>query len=144
MCFTLIVEEEIPLNRPSQRLSWRLFTLGVLSGVLTLVLAYARRHGVIPPRLMWLAALGPVLPMAAYFWGLDRLLRGLDEMQRLIHLEALFIQFGVTAFLVLCYGALAEAGVLPNYPIGTAWPWVWLLMFGSWALGQIVVRRKYR
>ena len=82
--------------------------------------------------------------MVGYFIDIGRWLKSLDELQRLIQLEALVIQFGLTGILVMLYGVLAESGVVSNGSIGEAWPRLWLAMFGSWALGQAIVRRKYR
>lgn len=132
-----------PIDCGSNRYARRLVLLGLLCGVLTIVSTLARRQGLIPPALAWLGALLPVLPMVGYFVGLGRWLRAMDEMQRLIHLEALFIQFGISALFVMGYGLLAQAAVVPDVPVGEAWPWLWLVLFASWAVGQLIVRRKY-
>jgi hypothetical protein len=86
----------------------------------------------------------PVLPMVGYFFALGSWVRSLDEMQRLIQFEALLIQFGITALSIMGYGVLAEAAVVPNRPVGDLWPWIWLMLFVSWSLGQAIVRRRYR
>jgi hypothetical protein len=127
-------------NRLAQQLLW----LAVTSAALALLVGLARAHHMVPPSLVWAAAILPVLPIVAYFYELPRWLRSLDEMQRQIHLEALLIQFGLTAILVMGYGVLAEAGVVTNLPIGKAWPGLWVALFWGWGLGQVIVRRKYR
>lgn len=64
-------------------------------------------------------------------------------MQRLIQLEALFLQFAITALLIVGYGVLAEVRVVPDLPVSRAWPWLWIALFLSWAFGQAVVRRRF-
>jgi hypothetical protein len=76
--------------------------------------------------------------------GLGGWLRSLDELQRLIQLEALLVQFGLTGVVVMGYGLLARFEVVPNTGIAESWSWLWLVLFFSWALGQLIVRRKYR
>jgi hypothetical protein len=127
-----------------RKFAWRLLRLALLSALLGLASGYARRHGLIPPSLVWLAALLPVLPMIGYFMGIGRWLQTLDELQRLIQLEALLIQFGATGLFLMSYGVLAKAGVVRDVSISEAWGTVWLAMFLSWTLGQLMVRRKYR
>lgn len=122
----------------------RSVVLALFCAVLALVVGLARREGLIPPSLRWVAALLPVVPMAWYFAGLGRWLKSLDELQRLIQLEALLVQFGLTGVVVMGYGMLAKFEVVPNTGIADFWAWLWLVLFFSWAIGQLIVRRKYR
>jgi hypothetical protein len=126
------------------RFRWRLLWLAALSAALAIGSAYLQKHRLIPAFLVWPVALLPVLPMAGYFVGLARSLQALDELQRLIQLEALLIQFGLTGLFVFSYGLLANAGAVSNLPISESWVWIWMALFLSWAVGQFVVRRKYR
>jgi vacuolar-type H+-ATPase subunit I/STV1 len=75
--------------------------------------------------------------------GMRRYLRMIDEMQRLMHLEALFFQFGATAILVMAYAALARAGVLPELTAAEVASYVWIGSFLLWGVGLLLVRRKY-
>ena len=118
--------------------------LALLCGLLAVLAGIARREGLVPHSLRWLAALLPVVPMVWYFLGLGRWLKSLDELQRLIQLEALLVQFGLTGILVLAWGLLAKFEVVPDTPISDAWGWLWMLIFFSWAVGQLIVRRTYR
>ena len=127
----------------SKPIMWRLLGYALLSAALAIGVALARDHGLVPPSLRWLGALLPVAPILGYFLGLRSWIRSLDELQRLIQLEALFIQFAVTAVLIMAYGALAEVHVVPDLTASRVWPWLWLTLFASWALGQAVIRRKY-
>jgi hypothetical protein len=126
------------------RFTWQLLGWGLLSALLSLASGLLHRSGLDLGALRWVVALLPVLPMVGYFLALTKWVRSLDEMQRLIQFEALLIQFGVTALFVMGYGLLADSGALPNTPVGDLWPWLWLLLFLSWSLGQAIVRRRYR
>jgi len=126
------------------RYSRRSLLLVLICAALAILVGFARREGLIPPSLRWAAALLPVVPMVGYFIGLSQWLKTMDELQRLIQLEALFIQFGVTAIAVMAYGLLANFEVVPNTGIGDSWHWWWMVLFFSWSFGQLLVRRKYR
>jgi hypothetical protein len=73
-----------------------------------------------------------------------RYLRSIDELQRLIHLEALLFQFAATALLVMAYGSLAHVGVLPALEISDAMSAVWIGTFLMYGLGYVLVSRKYQ
>ena len=126
------------------RYSRRLLRWALLCALLAMAVGVARREGVIPWSLRWAAALLPVVPMAGYFVGLSGWLKSLDELQRLIQLEALLVQFGLTGIVVMGYGLLAKFEVVPNTGIAQSWSWLWMVLFFSWAIGQLIVRRKYR
>lgn len=124
--------------------SRRSLLMALLCGILAIAVGWARRAGLVPPSLRWAAALLPVLPMVGYMLGLGKWLQTLDELQRLIQLEALFIQFGLTSIVVMAWGLLAKFEVVPNAPIGDAWQGLWIVLFFSWSFGQLIIRRKYR
>jgi hypothetical protein len=126
------------------RFTWQLLGWALLSALLALVQALLKRWNLGGGALRGPVALLPVLPMVGYFFALARWVRSLDEMQRLIQFEALLLQFGITALSVMGYGVLAETGAVPNPPVGDLWPWIWLLLFVSWSLGQAIVGRRYR
>ena len=126
------------------RFAWRALSLSLLSAALAVLTGLARRSDLIPPSLRWVAALLPVVPMIWFFLGLGPWLRSLDELQRQIQLEALLVQFGVTGVFIISYGSLSKYGVLPDSVVSEAWTWFWLVLFLSWAIGQLLVRRKYQ
>ena len=126
------------------RFTWWLLGWALLAALVAVAASFLNRSGVIPRPGRAVIALLPVLPMVGYFLSLTRWLRSLDEMQRLIQLEALLIQFGVTALFIMGYGLLADSGAIPNTPVGRLWPWIWMVLFVSWSLGQAIVWRKYR
>ena len=125
------------------KFSWRLMWWAIASAALAIAVALLRRAGAIPESLLWATALLPVVPMVGFFLGMGRWLRSIDELQRLIHLEALLIQFGSTAILVMGYAALAKVDAVPRLSLEDALSYVWIAAFLLWGVGLMVVRRKY-
>jgi len=128
----------------SAQFTRRSLFLALLCALLALIVGLARRQGLIPGSLRWLAALLPVLPMIWYFLGFREWLRSVDELQRQILLEGLLVQFGITGIVVMGWGSLAKFRVVPDWPISEVWAWLWCVIFFGWAVGQLIVRRKYR
>ena len=128
----------------SNRFSWRMVWWAVASALLTILVATLRKVGVIPEPLQIPAALLPTLIMVGFFVGMARYLRSIDELQRLIHLEALLFQFGGTALLVMAYGSLAKIGAVPNLSAADAMGYVWIGTFLMYGLGFALVNRKYQ
>ena len=123
--------------------SWFL-GLALVSAVLAAAVSVAASLVPVPSRFRWYLAILPLAPLVLMFFGIARWLRGLDELQRLIHLEAFALQFAATGLLVMGYGMLARVGAVPDVPMSGAYPFLWLSIFGFWAFGLILVRRKYR
>jgi hypothetical protein len=69
-----------------------------------------------------------------------RSIRGLDELQQRIQLEALAFAFAATGVLTTMYGFLTSAG-LPAIEMGT---YVWPAMVMLWAIGVALAHRRYR
>ncbi len=118
--------------------------LSLMSAFLAVGVAFADRTAVVPGGLRPLLAILPVVPLVIFFARIAKWLRSLDELERMIHLEAMVIQFGLMGILVMSYGMLARAGSVPNVPATTAFPFLWLTQFGFWSVGIAWVRRKYR
>lgn len=127
-------------NRFSRRMVW----WAIASASLTVAIAGLRRAGLIPPGLRGIVALLPVVPIVGFLLAMRHYLKSIDEMQRLMHLEALFFQFGATTILVMAYSALAKGGVLPNLNGADAASYVWAGTCFLWGVGLLVVRRKYQ
>lgn len=126
-----------------RRHAWRLIWLSLVSAVLAVVGSLVARLEAAP---LWLdvpLALAPVVPLVAFFFGFASWIRSLDEMLRLMYLEALVVQFGGTGLLIMGYGALARSGAVPDLPASKLYPFAWLAIFCFWALGLAIVRRKY-
>lgn len=81
----------------------------------------------------------PMLPAAAICWAVIRQVRRADEMQRIIHFEALAIAFAATALSTFSYGFLEGVG-FPKLSMFSVWP----LMAGFWIVGSVIAHRRYR
>jgi uncharacterized membrane protein len=81
----------------------------------------------------------PVLPAIGLVIGFVRYLRGIDELQRRIQLEALAIAFGATALVTFCYGFLESAGVPRLSAI-----WIGPAMVMLWGLSSAFVSRRFQ
>src|SRR5215213_3494367 len=126
------------------RTSRMAYGLALVSGLTALAVGLLRRTYELSPPVAMLAAIAPLVPLIGFIVCVIRLIKSLDELQRLIHLEALMLQFGATAIGIMGYGMLARAGFLPNVSIVTAYPFLWLALFLFWAGGLVLVRRRYR
>jgi hypothetical protein len=84
-------------------------------------------------------ALTPLIPIAAIFVFAVQMIRGIDELERQIHIEALAVAAGVTALLSVTYGFLEVA----HLPRPSAW-FTYAIVMLSWALATPFVSRKYK
>lgn len=132
------------MTRRNTDFAVRTIGFAVLSAVLITAVAMLGRAGLIPRELRAVAGLVPNIPLVFWYLGISRWLKEIDELERMIHLEALMVQFALTGIAVMSYGTLARLGVLPDFRVTDAFPYVWLGMFGFWYLGFLAVRRKYR
>ena len=84
-------------------------------------------------------ALTPLIPIIAVLLSVIDMLRGIDELERQIHIEALAVAAGVTALLALTYGFLEIAGL----PRPSAW-FTWGAVMVAWGIVTPLVSRKYK
>lgn len=84
-------------------------------------------------------ALTPVLPMIAILIFAIQMMRGIDELERQIHIEALAIAAGVTALLAITYGFLEVA----HFPRPSAW-FTYAVVMAAWCIATPFVSRKYK
>lgn len=131
------------LRTGSHSTRWML-GLSVVSAALAIGVSFLDREGVVPAPLRPAMVLVPVVPLVLFFLRIARWLRELDELERMIHHEAMLVQFGATGILIMSYGMLAKAGLVPNPTVAQVFPFLWLAIFVFWCVGLIVVRRKYR
>lgn len=87
------------------------------------------------------AALLPVPLFAAFLVRFVRSLRGADELERRIHLEALAIAFPLTILLLQTLGLLERAVGLKFEDWSYGHVWAYLPLF--YLVGLIVSRRRY-
>ena len=86
-------------------------------------------------------ALVPMIPVTFMGWSIVVAIRGLDELQRRIVLEAIFGAFVAGAFLTLLYGQLQHARVgLPELN----WAFVWAAMAAPCGVAFVVAARRYQ
>src|SRR5690348_4367747 len=83
-------------------------------------------------------AILPVLPVVWVIWAVIKYLRRADELQRRVHIEALAIAAGVTAFLSLSYGFLEDMAGFPHIPL---W-WVFMVIDLVWAGAGCILWRR--
>jgi hypothetical protein len=69
-----------------------------------------------------------------------RIIRGLDEFLRQVHLEAAAIAFFLTGLAVFIYGYLQKVAAVPTLNVGV----VWIFMVLFYALGYLIAYRHYR
>jgi hypothetical protein len=91
-------------------------------------------------------ALSPLLPSLLYVRNVARWIRGMDELQRRIQLEAcLFAMIG-TAFVTTALSLLGGVGGihLPRLQHGLGWEGTFALVILLYILGNLVVNRRYQ
>ena len=81
----------------------------------------------------------PIIPSGFALWAFLRFFRGLDELQRRIHMEAVVFSFLATCFITLTWGFLQNAG-LPRFDV----TWVAPMLIFLWGLGEAVAKRRYQ
>jgi multisubunit Na+/H+ antiporter MnhF subunit len=108
--------------------------------VVTLVVSLRMlAHGVEGRMAELAVSLSPVIPVIALCVCIVRLIRGMDEMQRRVQLEALSLSFAATALVTFSYGFLENVG-FPKLSLFIVLP----LMCSFWALGTFVAQWRYR
>ena len=84
-------------------------------------------------------ALTPLIPLVFVFVFAIQFLRGIDELERQIHVEALAIAAGVTALLSVTYGFLEVA----HFPRPSAW-FTYSAVMLCWLVATPLVARRYK
>ena len=90
----------------------------------------------------WATALSPLLPGLFYALAVRRWLRGLDELQRRIQHEVLFLAGALLGLVFMALNLLQEAGCVG--PVHWGWESVYSLFFIFWLGGGIVANRRYQ
>ncbi len=79
-----------------------------------------------------------IIPSAFNMWAFMRYFRGLDELQRLIQLEAVAFSFLATCLITLTWAFQQNAG-LPRFDVS----WVAPVLIMLWGLGLGIAKRRY-
>jgi len=88
------------------------------------------------------AALMPIVPTALFLWFVVSAVRGLDELHRQVHLEALAIAYPLAILLLVTLGFLQLAIELPAEDWSYRHVWVFLPCF--YFLGLVIAWRRYK
>jgi uncharacterized membrane protein len=80
----------------------------------------------------------PVLPVMYGMFAYLQYLRGVDELQRRIHLEAVGFSLALTSIITLALGFLERVGI---ETVGMVW--VMPLIIALWSLGLFIANRRY-
>lgn len=103
--------------------------------VILLTTHLLRNHPPEPWRV--LIALMPLVPIALAFVAVLRFMQHTDEMIRRVHVNALAIAAGLTAFLALTWGCLEMAGL----PKLSGW-WVFVCVDVVWGTSVFILQRR--
>ncbi|WP_343226403.1 hypothetical protein [Luteimonas sp. S4-F44] len=95
------------------------------------------------PTLRALIALLPVAPIGLLLRAMLRFIRGVDELQQRIELEAICIAAALVSFGYMTGGFLQAAQVI-DVPASAAMLWVFPLVCGLYGIAKSVVARRYR
>ena len=125
----------MPSNR---RYGWELGGSLAAYIVLLVISILTLQHGMPPGPWRTAIAIMPMLPAVGICWAVSGNLRRIDEMQRLVQLEALALSFMGTAFITFTYGFLENAG-FPRMSMFVVWP----LMGALWIIARVACARRY-
>lgn len=95
------------------------------------------------PLLRALVALAPVMPIAVMLRAMVRFIRGVDELQQRIELEAVCIAAGCVSLGYMTGGFLQAARVI-DVPASAAMLWVFPLVCATYGVAKAFVAKRYR
>ena len=119
------------------------FVAVVLAIVSRSVLKQYQDWGV-PVRAM--VALAPLAPSLMYVRSIGRWIRGMDELQRRIQLEACLFSTTATVFITTGLSLISGAGRLDLSRVGQGlgWEGTFTVIFIFYVLGNTIFNRRYR
>jgi hypothetical protein len=85
--------------------------------------------------------LAPIPPFAGVLWFFIRAVRGADELERRIHLEALAVAFPLSMLMLMVLGLLDLA--IDLNPDDWSYRHLWPFMTVFWLIGMALARRRY-
>lgn len=91
-------------------------------------------------------SLSPLLPSLLYVGSIARWIRGMDDLQRRIQLEACLFATTGAIFIVTAFNLLAVAGVLEATRIqnGLGWEGMFATVIALFVIGNVIINRRYR
>ena len=102
---------------------------------------FALRYIPMPPAAKIAVALVPAPIFGWYIWRWMQAVRGQDELQRLITLEALAFAYPVSLLLILTLGLIEMTGLMKRDLL--TYLQLWPLVFWFYFIGLIIARRRY-
>ena len=98
------------------------------------------------PLLRAAVVLAPLLPSLLYVRSIARWIRGMDELQRRIQLEACLFATTGTVFLTTALSLLQEAGLGASVRLrhGLGWEGTFGAVILLYVLGNVIFNRRYR
>ena len=137
--------------RPGKNYSFRADLKLNAWAFVAVVFAWAARwlvqhHREWAPLLQTAVALTPLVPSLFYVQSIGRWIAGMDELQRRIQLEACLFATTGTVFLATAFSLIAGAGALQsmNLQHGLGWEGTFAAVVGFYALGNVLLNRRYR
>jgi len=122
---------------------WRALWIAGVAWLLAFVAARAALESMrLGSQAKILAAVLPVVPAAIFVRYFVGFLRGLDELQRRIHLEALAIAYPIATLFLWTLGLMELAIDLPSEDWSYRHIWSFLPMF--YFIGLAIAWRRYR
>lgn len=100
------------------------------------------KHVAMPAALKAVVVLLPVLPILLVMRAMTRLLRGLDELQQRIQLQAMGMTCAIVGAGTFALGLLQGADLVPIFKDQIVW--VLPATFAVWAVVVAVISRRYR
>lgn len=125
-----------------QRRYTRDMLIGMGSYVVLLFASLLILRTVQVPALRALVAVLPAVPIALVLRAMVRYIRGVDELQQRIELEAICIAAALVSFAYMTGGFLQIARVI-DVPAGSAMLWVFPLVCGTYGIAKSIVARRY-
>jgi hypothetical protein len=89
--------------------------------------------------------LSPLLPSLLYVRSISHWIRGMDELQRRIQLEACLFATVGTIFFVTAFDLLKAHGIqIPRLHAGPGWEGTFACVVFLYFLGSVIVSRRYK
>lgn len=128
---------------PVQRRYTRHMLIGMTAYVVLLIASLLLLQQVEAPALRALIAVLPVAPIALVLRAMVQFIRGVDELQQRIELEAVCVAAALVAFGYMTAGFLQTAQVI-DVPASAAMLWVFPLVCGTYGIAKSIVARRFR
>ena len=133
----------------SGQYSWRRdIRLNAWLAVTTLVyvaqLFVLRRYPEWSPFVRGIVALTPLVPALLYLRSWVQFIRGMDELQRRVQIEAQVFAAWGTIFIGMILSTLNQHGVVHVQPHGLGFGAVFFVVLPLWLVGVAIANRRYK